>query len=121
MKKWVNITVLLFMMTTGLSQANKVLSKVEFQQIFMASFTYMTVIKACNLTPMYGLADETVNEIIGYGYRNRLHDSDTERVSQNLTLFTLQGIDAYKKTTKISCADAAKTMRIIADAVRQLK
>jgi hypothetical protein len=100
--------------------AAKTLSKSEYQNLFMASFTYMTSIKACNLTSMYALADETVNRAIKYGYKYSLHDIHTERISQNVRYYTEQGIAAYQQTAKVSCADAAGYMRTIANAVQQL-
>ena len=120
MKKILTTLCLIYIFAATPSWANKTLSKNEFSNLFMASFTYMNVIKACNLSNMYSLADETINKTIKYGYKYSLHDSHTERISQNVRYYTEQGIAAYQQTAKISCADAAGYMRTIANAVQQL-
>ena len=97
------------------------MTKGEYGQMFMATFSYMTVIKACNLSNLYQASDDAITAVIRYGYKNGLHTTETERVSQNVSLYTTHGIDEYKKTGKVTCADAANTMRTIIKSVKQLK
>jgi hypothetical protein len=103
------------------AHANKPLTKGEYGQLFMATFSYMTVIKACNLTALIQQSDDAVSKVIRHGYKYGLHSSDTERVSQNVSFYTLQGIDGYRKSAKVTCSDAANTMRTILKSVQQLK
>ncbi len=103
------------------AHANKPLTKAEYGQLFMASFSYMTVIKACNLNGLIQASDDAVVTVIRYGYKHGLHSSETERVSQNVSLYTTYGIDEYKKTGKVTCADAANTMRTIIKSAQHLR
>jgi hypothetical protein len=93
----------------------------EYSQMFMATFSYLTVIKACNLSSLYQASDEALVTVILYGYKNGLHSTETERVSQNVNAYMTRGIDEYKKTGKVTCTDAANTMRTLINSVKQLK
>jgi hypothetical protein len=103
------------------AHAAKALTRSDYGQLFLATFSYMTVIKACNLSSLYQASDDALLALIRYGYKNGLHSIETERVSQNVSLYTMHGIEEYKKTGKVACADAAKTMRTIINSVKQLK
>ncbi len=96
------------------------LTQGEFENLFLATFTYMTVIKACGFTDLYRASDKAVNQTFRYGHENRLHNSTTERISQNINFYTAAGIDAYKKSAKVSCADARGYMQTIIQAIDQL-
>lgn len=110
----------MFLLGTS-AHADKALARSEYAQLFMATFSYMTVIKACNLSSLYQASDEALTAVIRYGYKNSLHSTETERVSQNVNLYMTHGIDEYKKTGKVTCTDAANTMRTIINSVKQLR
>lgn len=103
------------------ASAKPELTKNEYENLFMATFSYMTVIKACNLKNLYNASDAALNKTIRYGYENRLHSTDTERISQNINFYTATGIDAYKNSPKVNCADAANYMQTIIQVVKQLQ
>lgn len=106
---------------SGSASASKPLTKGEYNQLFMATFSYMTVVKACGLSNLYQPSDEAVVTVIRYGYKHSLHNTETERISQNVSLYTLQGIEGYRKTAKITCAQAADAMRTIIKSAQQFK
>ncbi len=114
------LTCSLLLISTQSALAEKPLTKNEYQSLFMASFTYMNVIKACNNTSLFNTADSTVNKVIAYGYKFNLHDSNTQRISQNVSLYTSEGIESFRKSAKVSCSDGEKYMRQIAAAVNKL-
>lgn len=99
--------------------AARILNKDEFLNLFMASFTYMATIKACELSSLYSVADDTVNRVIKYGYVYGLHDEQTERIAQNVRFYTMKSIDAYKRSPNISCSDAASNMRTLANSAQK--
>ncbi|PRY97699.1 hypothetical protein BCM14_2163 [Jezberella montanilacus] len=114
-----NLIWLLFVAGINTAIAARVLSKDEYQNLFMASFTYMATVKACEISSLYALSDDTVNRVIKYGYTHSLHDEQTQRISQNVSFYTSKSIEAYQRAPKISCADAASTMRTIAYSAQQ--
>lgn len=88
--------------------------------MFMATFTYMTVVKACNISHLVRQSDDAVTKVIRYGYKNNLHSKETERISQNIGVYTSQGIEAYRQSAKVRCSDAESIMRTIIQSVQQI-
>lgn len=105
----------------GVSAADRVLSKAEYENLFRSSFTYMTVAHACQMSSLKSDADEMVQKVVSYGYKHGLHSRETIKISQNIAIFTRAGIDAYKVDGRITCSDAEKYVRHLISSVKALK
>ncbi len=101
-------------------KAQNLYSKGDYYNLFMASFMYMTAAKACSLSKDIPTADQAFAKVIAFGNRYNLQNSQTLEIIQNLSTYTLKGIDGFKQTSKIRCSEVGKYVQQLSEVASKL-
>ena len=112
--------ILIFFIFSSQSYSQKAYNQADYYNLFMASFMYMTAAKACNLNQHISTADNTFTKVIAFGNRHNLQTSQTLEIIQNLSAYTLKGIDGFKQTSKVSCSEVGKYVQQLSGVAAKL-